>query len=129
MVLILYSAVVLSDLRASVTFPECFKHRILLSASQDNSFLPFPFVSLLFFLLSYCSGKILSTILNKGGVRGCSFFSPDFQRNAFKFSPLSIVLGIDLPYIGRGRRFNVLLDLCCISLSIFMFIFSKKLGL
>ena len=96
-------------------FSGCFKQRILLSASQDNliSSLPIciPFVfcffffflfCFVFFLLSYCSDKILSTILSKSGGRGCFFLSPDFQENAFKFSPFSITLGTDLPFVGHG---------------------------
>lgn len=95
----------LSDLRAFlVKFSGCFKYRILLSENRDNLIFPpshlYPFY---FFLLSYCFGEISSTLWSKNGGRECSFLSPDFQGNAFKFSPFSTTLGIDLPSMGHGE--------------------------
>jgi hypothetical protein len=83
---------------------ECFwslRYGIMSSANRDilTVSLPIciPFIS---YSCLIALGKNSKSMLNKSGESGHPCLIPDFRRNGFSFSPLSMVLAVDLSYIA-----------------------------
>ena len=60
----------------------------------------FGFLLFLFFLVLIAVVNTLKTMLNSSGESEHPYLVPDFRGNAFNFSPLRIMLAVDLSYIA-----------------------------
>ena len=60
----------------------------------------FGFLLFLFFLVLIGVVNTLKTMLNSSGESEHPYLVPDFRGNAFNFSPLRIMLAVDLSYIA-----------------------------
>jgi hypothetical protein len=91
--------------------------RIMSSANRDTLTVSLPMY--IAFITSSCLIALASkssTLLNRSGKSEHSCLFPDFRENVFSFSPLSVMLAIDLSYLaftcsGTFLLFIVFLEL------------------
>ena len=70
------------------------------SANSDSSTSSFPiWIPFISFSCMTSLARASNTLLNKSGKSGHAFLVPDLIANAFKFSPLSMMLDVGLSYI------------------------------
>jgi hypothetical protein len=84
-----------------VHFFGSLKYRIMPSANRDTLTISLPIC--IPFISSFCLialGRNSSTMLNKSGESGHPCLLPDFKRNGFSFSPLSMMLAMGLSSIA-----------------------------
>uniref|UniRef100_A0A8W4FAF4 Uncharacterized protein n=1 Tax=Sus scrofa TaxID=9823 RepID=A0A8W4FAF4_PIG len=72
-----------------------------MSSANNDSFTTF--FKICIYFISFSSLIVISrtskTMLNKSVKRGHTCLVPDLSRNAFSFSPLTIILGVGLSYM------------------------------
>ena len=97
--LIFYLATSLNLWISSNNFLAAFsKHKIMSSANRDNFISSFPiWIPFIFFLYRLTAlARNPSTIWNMSGESGHPSLAPNLGEKAFNFSPLSVMLDVDL---------------------------------
>ena len=71
-----------------------------MSSAKTDSFTSFPiWIPFLCFSSPIAIARASKTMLNNSGESGHPCLVPDLSRNAFSFSPLRMILAVDLSYM------------------------------